>query len=230
MAKWVLALKTVDDASQVGVAAAALRGSFEAYLDIVLLKHFPEKVDDLVAWERSAILQAIEAAMTFYKGVGQPAPPEFETGWLAFIAEHRDAVRVDRVRRWPNGRDGNARRPNEHPDRWTGNSLTKDVIIADRREGGWSLRKIYETDIRYAQWMLNGSGFHVSDRFSEQRYYKLSAHVRRGVSVLMLVATQQMYEWLPGLDTPENQGWISARYGLLTTVLDGQGGRAENEE
>lgn len=109
MAKWVLALKALHDASQVGVAAAALRGSFEAYLDIVLLRLFPEKVDDIVEWERSAILQAIEAAITFYKGVGKPTPPEFEIGWQAFIAEHRDAVRLERVRRWPKGRDGKPR-------------------------------------------------------------------------------------------------------------------------
>jgi len=220
--KWVLALKTIDDASQVGVAAAALRGSFEAYLDIILMKHFPEKVEDVAEWERSAILQAIEAAMTFYKGVGQPTPPEFESGWQAFVAEHRDSVRLERVRRWPKGRDGKPRKPSEHPDRWTGNSLSKDVIIADRLEGGTSLRKIYEIDVRYAQWMIHGSGFHVSDRFAEERYYELSAHLRRGVSALMLVATQQMFEWLPGLDTPENRRLLSACYDRLAILLDGE--------
>lgn len=221
MANWLLTLRAIKHASLVEASAAATRGAFEAFVDVVLLTDKPERVETIAAWERSAALQAIEAVLTFYRETKEEPPPDRAPAWFAFVEERRDAVRADRVSRWPKARDGKPRTPNDHPDRWTGRSFIGDIIEADKLRGDHRLRELYEVEIRSFQFMLHGSGFPLTQRFDGDAYRRTASRAWRIVVGLVTDATRILYDFLPDVGTPERRAALGDLRDTLVRVFEG---------
>jgi hypothetical protein len=105
----------------------------------------------IVAWERSALLAAAEKTKTYYDKSKRPIAGEHEER-ISFVGRESDAIKALRRTTWPN-----RKKPETHPQRWTGRSLGDDAKHATEL-GGYEFESFYA--LRYAEWCwgTHGSG------------------------------------------------------------------------
>jgi hypothetical protein len=148
---WFASLAKLGDPQHLQAALAGTRALLEICTDLTLLHYDRQNLTTamIVAWERSTKLQAAERTKRCF--AGRKVPKLYEDKVL-FVDREGAAIRAERARVWP-GR----KKPQSHPDRWTGRSLERDVEAADSL-GGYGFKDYY--DGRYAElcWGTHGSG------------------------------------------------------------------------
>lgn len=148
---WLGTLAELKHPQHFQAALAGTRTLLEICIDLGLLHHdraayTPSKV---IAWERSAKLKAAERTRRCFEG--RTVPDEYVER-ISFIDREGDAIRAERARVWPN-----RKKPESHPERWTGRSLDEDAKAADD-SGGYGLRDYYDGRFAELCWSTHGSG------------------------------------------------------------------------
>jgi hypothetical protein len=117
-------------------------------IDAVLLGSKTFMEDRVLAWEQSAKLKQVDAAIRYYERLGQPVP---EARSKAYGGFQRSRATIERCRAqfgWKG-----------HPDRWTGRGLLDDARAADKLENGFRFEEWYETRYREVCWNVHSSAF-----------------------------------------------------------------------
>jgi len=142
-------LRKCNQASDFQSIVHANRALIELAVDLTLLYRdkTEESLQKLLAWEESAKLKGSEAALRLYEERGLDLPKQYMVR-KKFVEENRESVRQQRTRYWS--------KPNEHPNRWTGNGLDRDIEFVDRAYDV-GLYQLYRTEYTWMNWMIHGS-------------------------------------------------------------------------
>jgi hypothetical protein len=165
---WMMTLKRLDQAVDFQAVMSAVRSLMEITVDLILIHH--DKTDTsafrMRQWEVSAKMKAAKALVEYFTNRAKlPIPDEYQPQ-VDFIDREEANVELMRKGLWPyTGSDPKRQSKGTHPDRWTGNSLSTDVIKADSLHGpeikkifGSNLEEFYETEYRRLNWSVHGSG------------------------------------------------------------------------
>jgi hypothetical protein len=200
---WLGTLAELKEPQHFQAALAGTRTLLEIAIDLALLHHdrtsfTPAK---MVAWERSAKLRAAERTQTCF--AGRPLPPEHQPR-IDFVNNHGAAIRVERAALWP-GR----KRPDSHPDRWTGRSLDADAKAADRL-GGYGLRDYYDGRFAELCWGTHGSGLAGVRFISEDQFPGLIAFAFNDAAWLAVLVSKLTLHYFGQFD-----GIMEERFKLM---------------
>jgi hypothetical protein len=148
---WFATFAKLGHPQHLQAALAGTRALLEICIDLTLLNYDRQNLTTamIVAWERSTRLQAAERTKRCF--AGRKVPELYEPKVL-FVDREGPAIRAERARVWP-GR----KKPERHPDRWTGRSLEQDVEAADAL-GGYGFKDYYDAQYAELCWGTHGSG------------------------------------------------------------------------
>lgn len=159
---WLQTLSELKHPQHFQAAQAGTRTLLEIAIDLALLHHdrthqTPAKI---LAWERSAKLNAAERTRRCFDGRELPAE---HVERVAFIDREGASVRAERALMWPN------RKPESHPQRWTGRALNEDATAADQF-GRYGFADFYDGRFAELCWGTHGSGL-TGVRFVPEEHF-----------------------------------------------------------
>jgi hypothetical protein len=223
---WLRTLKKCDEPGDFQAVISATRALLEATIDLVLLASNPMVNAQLIQdWEDSARLKSAMALTAYYaKQKIQPQPEDEHATIMEFGAHNQ--VRITAVRQSNNWIENSKNGPKpKHPDRWTGNNLSRDAQQADAVYPEFGFERFYETRYRELCWNTHGSGLAGARGVSADLFPFIGGRAFRECADLAEHAARVTLRHFKIWGTPQEEGFKKLDLERKTHLAFAQGWR-----